>query len=172
MFINGDWVDIRDRVTIYSPATEEAVATVAYGGVEHADAAVSAALAAHNTGTWRSMSPWQRADILDATADHLAARLDDLVHLEAQEAGVTVRQATAFHVGYAISHLHHFADLARRYPFETTCWLHAGQACESGTRLLLPDPLMIQSSPSTCRGSSPSPASARRRRTARWPRSR
>nr|WP_206072320.1 aldehyde dehydrogenase family protein [Antrihabitans stalactiti] len=119
MFIDGGWVDSDEWTTVRNPATEEAVATVALGGVEHANAAVAAAQAAHLRGDWRSMSPNQRADILHATADHLTARLDELVHLEVQEAGATVRQAKAFHVGTAISHLRYFADLARTYNFET-----------------------------------------------------
>jgi aldehyde dehydrogenase (NAD+) len=37
MFIGGDWVDAEDRFEIRSPATEEVVASVARGGLEHAD---------------------------------------------------------------------------------------------------------------------------------------
>jgi len=37
MFIDEDWVDTDDRLEIRSPATEELVATVAKGGVEHTD---------------------------------------------------------------------------------------------------------------------------------------
>jgi len=36
MFINGEWVDTADRFEIRSPATEELVATVTKGGIEHA----------------------------------------------------------------------------------------------------------------------------------------
>ena len=43
MFIDGDWVEGDDRFEIRSPATEELVATVAKGGVEHTDRAVAAA---------------------------------------------------------------------------------------------------------------------------------
>jgi len=53
MFIDGDWVDTDDRFEIRSPATEELVATVAKGGVEHTDQAVAAAQAAHEDGRWR-----------------------------------------------------------------------------------------------------------------------
>ena len=40
MFIDGDWGDTDDRFEIRSPATEELVATVAKGDVEHTDRAV------------------------------------------------------------------------------------------------------------------------------------
>ncbi len=45
MFIGGDWVDADERFEIRSPATEELVATVAKGGLEHTDRAVAAAQA-------------------------------------------------------------------------------------------------------------------------------
>ena len=43
MLIGGDWVDADERFEIRSPATEELVASVAKGGLEHADRAVAAA---------------------------------------------------------------------------------------------------------------------------------
>ena len=36
MLIDGDWVDTEDRFEIRSPATEELVASVAKGDIEHA----------------------------------------------------------------------------------------------------------------------------------------
>jgi aldehyde dehydrogenase (NAD+) len=53
MLIDGDWVESDDRFEIRSPATEEVVASVAKGGLEHTDRAVAAALAAHADGRWR-----------------------------------------------------------------------------------------------------------------------
>ena len=47
MLIGGDWVDADERFEIRSPATEDLVASVAKGGLEHADRAVAAARAAH-----------------------------------------------------------------------------------------------------------------------------
>jgi acyl-CoA reductase-like NAD-dependent aldehyde dehydrogenase len=42
MLIDGAWVDTEDRFEIRSPATEELVASVAKGGIEHADRAIEA----------------------------------------------------------------------------------------------------------------------------------
>ena len=118
MLIDGDWVDTEDRFEIRSPATEELVASVAKGGREHADRAVAAAKAAHADGRWRRKPPAQRAAVLDAIADRLSERIDDLAVLEALENGAPVRQAGAFQIGFSIAHLRYFADLARSYAFE------------------------------------------------------
>ena len=57
MLIDGDWVDTDERFEIRSPATEELVASVAKGGLEHADRAVAAARDAHADGRWRRTPP-------------------------------------------------------------------------------------------------------------------
>ncbi|HJY94918.1 MAG TPA: aldehyde dehydrogenase family protein, partial [Streptosporangiaceae bacterium] len=87
MLIDGDWVDTDDRFEIRSPATEELVASVAKGGLEHTNRAVAAALAAHADGRWRLTPPAQRAAVLDAIADRLTERINELAVLEALENG-------------------------------------------------------------------------------------
>ena len=62
----------------------------------------------------------ERAAVLDAIADRLTERVDDLAVLEALENGAPVRQAGAFQIGFSIAHLRYFADLARTYAFERT----------------------------------------------------
>ena len=118
MLIDGDWVDTDDRFEIRSPATEELVASVAKGGREHADRAVAAAKAAHEAAIWRGTPPAQRAAVLDAIAERLTERMDELAILQALENGTTLRQAGAFHLGFSIAHLRYFAESARRYDFE------------------------------------------------------
>lgn len=95
MYIDGAWQDAAESIEVHSPATGELVATVAYGDVATVDAAVSAAKAAHESGVWRNTSPQQRADILDAIADNLAARADALTVLQVAENGATLRGAGA-----------------------------------------------------------------------------
>ncbi|QYB00537.1 aldehyde dehydrogenase family protein (plasmid) [Rhodococcus sp. USK10] len=117
-FIDGQWVDTDRTFDIIDPANGELVATAARGSVENLDQAVAAAKAAHARGEWRTKTPDERADILSAIVADLSERMDELVALHVKENGVTIRQAMAFHVGYSISHLQYFADLARTYEFE------------------------------------------------------
>ena len=120
MLIDGDWVDTEDRFEIRSPATEELVASVAKGGIGHADQAIGAAKAAHADGRWRRTPPAERAAVLDAIADKLTEQINDLAVLEALENGSPVRQAAAFQIGFSVAHLRYFAGLARSYAFERT----------------------------------------------------
>lgn len=118
MFIDGQWVDGNDTYDIHAPATDELTARVAFGGPEHADAAVAAAKAAHEKGTWRHMTGEQRADVLDRMADSMAAKADLLSQLATGENGVTVRTAGAFHIGLGIANLRVFAAQARAFQAE------------------------------------------------------
>jgi betaine-aldehyde dehydrogenase len=120
MYVDGVWRDAPEAIEVHSPATGELVATVAYGDRTTADDAVAAAKAAHESGVWRSLTQDQRADFLDAIADHLAARSDELTALQVLENGATVRGAGAFLIGYAIANLKYFASLARSYEFQTS----------------------------------------------------
>src|SRR5580693_10600065 len=113
MLIGGDWVDADERFEVRSPATEDLVASVAKGGLEHADRAVLAAKAAHADGRWRRTPPQERAAVLGAIADRLTEQINDLAVLEALENGAPVRQAGAFQIGFSIAHLRYFADQAR-----------------------------------------------------------
>jgi acyl-CoA reductase-like NAD-dependent aldehyde dehydrogenase len=118
MFIDGEYVESADVDEIRDPATEEVVATIARGGVEHADAAVVAARTAFESGSWSRMTPADRSAVLVKIADRLGQELDELVDLEIHANGATVRQATGFHIGYAPTHFLYFAELAATYQWE------------------------------------------------------
>jgi aldehyde dehydrogenase (NAD+) len=118
MLIDGEWVDSDQAYEIPSPATEEIVATVAKGSVEHADRAVETAKRAFDNGDWAGKSPEERSQIMVAIAERLATDVEELLELETMANGATVRQASGFHVGLASPHFMYFAELAATYPFE------------------------------------------------------
>src|SRR5436305_3724143 len=117
LLIGGEAVDTDEVFEIRSPADEELIATVAHGSAKHADAAVAAALQAHEHGDWRLRRPAERADVLEAICEGMSDELDELVELQVRENGATIRQALAFHVGYSVSHLKYFAELTQTYAF-------------------------------------------------------
>lgn len=118
MLIDGKHVDADEMDEILDPATEELYATIARGTVGHADAAVAAARAAFESGTWSRLAPSERSRIMTNIADRIGQELDDLVELEIHTNGATVRQATVFHVGYAAPHFLYFAELAASYEWQ------------------------------------------------------
>jgi aldehyde dehydrogenase (NAD+) len=120
LYIDGQWVDTEDSYEIRSPATEELVATVAKGGIEHVDAAVAAATAAFEEGTWRRTVPSERAALINAVAERVGARADELAALQSKENGATIRITGALHVGLSVAQLQYLAVIAQSYQWETT----------------------------------------------------
>lgn len=118
MFINGKHVDSDEMDQIRDPATEEVYATIARGTAAHADAAVAAARAAFESGSWSRLAPAERSRVLTQIAERLGSEIEDLVELEIHANGATVRQAMGFHVGYAPPHFSYFAELAASYQWE------------------------------------------------------
>jgi acyl-CoA reductase-like NAD-dependent aldehyde dehydrogenase len=125
MYIDGKWVEADELYEIRSPATEELVATVAKGSIDHVDAAVAAAKDAFDEGTWRRTPPAERAALINTVAEKLAARTDELAALQSLENGATIRITGALHVGLSVGQLQYLAAIAQEYQWET-----AGPAIE------------------------------------------
>ena len=118
MFINGKHVDSEESDGIYDPATETLYATIARGSAHDVDAAVAAARAAFDSGSWSRRDPADRSKVMIEIANRIGEEMDDLIELEIHANGATVRQATGFHVGYASPHFMYFAELAATYQWD------------------------------------------------------
>lgn len=118
MRIGGRDVDSDRQMTIVDPGDESVVATVAQGGASHIDAAVAAAKAAFEAGVWSRKTPQERAAVMRRIAAAANDAIDELIELELSCNGATIRQATGFHIGYALTHFNYFADLADTYAWQ------------------------------------------------------
>jgi acyl-CoA reductase-like NAD-dependent aldehyde dehydrogenase len=76
---------------VLEPATEEVLAEVARATVQDVDAAVARAAAAWPA--WRAVAPGERASLLRAVADAVAAHHEELAVLEARNAGKPIGDA-------------------------------------------------------------------------------
>ncbi|NOP99422.1 aldehyde dehydrogenase family protein [Mycolicibacterium fortuitum] len=118
MRIGGKEVDSGQRMSIIDPSNGSLVATVSQGDATHIDAAVAAAKATFESGVWSQLAPRQRASIMRAIAAAAADATAELVDAEMSANGATIRQATGFHVGWALEHFAYFADLADSYVWQ------------------------------------------------------
>jgi acyl-CoA reductase-like NAD-dependent aldehyde dehydrogenase len=67
---------------------------------------------------WSRKTPQERAAVMRRIVDAANDAVDELVELELACNGATVRQATGFHIGYALTHFSYFADLADTYAWQ------------------------------------------------------
>ncbi|MCX8996926.1 NAD-dependent succinate-semialdehyde dehydrogenase [Rhizobiaceae bacterium BDR2-2] len=113
LFIDGEWRDaIGGRtISVFDPATEEKIGTVAHA--EKAD--LDAALAAASKGfkLWRETSAFERSKIMRRAADILRERSADIAVLMTLEQGKPLEQSKAELAG-AADVIDWFAEEARR----------------------------------------------------------
>ncbi len=98
-------------ISVIEPATEDVLAEVPRAGVEEVDAAVAAAKAAFPG--WRDVAPADRARVMHALADALAARHEELARLEARNAGKPIGDARG-EIGMVIDTFRYYAGAPER----------------------------------------------------------
>jgi hypothetical protein len=102
-----------------APATGETLAAVARSSAADVGAAVAAAERAM-AGPWGRTSAAERADLLDAIADGIQGRLEELAELESRDTGKPVWLARAVDIPRAVANFRFFAGAIRHD--ETGCY--------------------------------------------------
>jgi aldehyde dehydrogenase (NAD+) len=99
LYIGGQWVQATgdETIDVVNPYTEEVIAGVPAGTAADVDRAVAAARAAFPG--WAATSVDERADLLDAVAEQLSERGDELAAIIASELGAPVGLARLIQVG-------------------------------------------------------------------------
>ena len=111
-FIGGKHAASADGATfdVADPVTNLPYASVAAGGPEDIDRAVTAASAAFTDDPWPGLPARQRAGILNRIADGIEARADRIAELETFDTGLPVTQARG-QAARAAENFRFFADL-------------------------------------------------------------
>jgi betaine-aldehyde dehydrogenase len=114
MFIDGEWVSSSDGQTrdIISPHTGAVMATVQEGTAEDANRAVAAAKKAF-TETWFDSTPKDRQLALLKLADAVEEHADELVKIEAENAGKPAELTMSEEIPPIVDNLRFFAGAAR-----------------------------------------------------------
>jgi len=100
----GEWA------TSISPVTEEPIGRTPVATRGDVDRAVKAAEAAWPL--WAAKTPMQRAEVLNAFADAIAARADEILKVEVTDTGNTIRPMRMIDVPTATESLRYYAGLA------------------------------------------------------------
>ncbi|WP_407553907.1 aldehyde dehydrogenase family protein [Streptomyces sp. Pv4-95] len=118
MYIDGSWRPAAGSGTIdvVNPADGQVIAAVPAGSAQDVDAAVRAARAA--LPAWAATSPAERAGLLTALRDQLAARAEEIAETVTAELGSPLAFSTAVHAGVPVAVCGSYAELARSYAFE------------------------------------------------------
>jgi betaine-aldehyde dehydrogenase len=120
LYIGGQWVPStgNGRLVVVNPATEEPIGYAPDATAEDIRRAVDAARSAADRGRWLQLGPADRAELLDAFADRLVARADEIAAVITAESGLPIRLVRMFHVASPVGALRYAATLARTTAFE------------------------------------------------------
>lgn len=114
-YVGGRFVEAASGATIddIAPATGATIATIPRSDVADVEAAVVAADAA--ASGWGRTTVSERADLLDAIADRIEARLDELATLESLDTGKPRSLARSVDIPRAIANFRFFAGAVRHH---------------------------------------------------------
>ncbi|MBN9278762.1 MAG: aldehyde dehydrogenase family protein, partial [Hyphomicrobium sp.] len=114
LLIHGAWTDAANSLTFNTsnPATGEVITQIAEAGVLDIDAAVISARRALDEGPWPQMTGVQRGRILRRLADFIEQDRENLVVLEALDAGKPLAATRRQDLPAAIDCLEYYAGWA------------------------------------------------------------
>ncbi|MCH2211198.1 MAG: aldehyde dehydrogenase family protein [Fuerstiella sp.] len=113
-YVNGQWVEASSDATfnVVDPGSGSRIATVTSLQKADVDAAVDAADAAFNKGTWSKMPVNERGAVLHRIAEAVEQRLHEFAQVESLDCGKVYDQAVGDIQGL-IETFRYFADLAQ-----------------------------------------------------------
>jgi len=113
-FIGGRLVPALDGGVFddVSPIDGKVITQVARGRAADVDAAVKAARASFESGTWRRMEPRERKTILKRFAELIRADVDRLALLETRDVGKPIRNSVAVDVANCADCIEYYAEFA------------------------------------------------------------
>lgn len=118
MYIGGAWrpAATADTIAVVNPADEQVIGHVPAGSAEDIDAAVHAARKAFPG--WAATAPAERAALIGALRDQLAARKDEIAETVTAELGAPLQFSQMVHAGVPVLVAGSYAELAATYAFE------------------------------------------------------
>ncbi|MGB6243367.1 MULTISPECIES: aldehyde dehydrogenase family protein [Gordonia] len=118
LYVNGEWVAPtgRDRIPVVNPATEQIIGSIV--DADETDVAAAFAAAREALSAWSARPVDERADYLDALADALHDRGEELAALATAEIGMPLAESRGVQAALPEQVLRSTADAARRLDWE------------------------------------------------------
>jgi betaine-aldehyde dehydrogenase len=118
LYVDGSWVASsgRDTIDVIDATTEDIVGRVPSGTVADIERAVQAAARAFPA--WSATPVAERARLLNAVADRLEARADEIASLVSHEVGTTLAYSVDTQAGLPIKDVRTIAQLLPTYEWE------------------------------------------------------
>ena len=114
-YIGGEWraPSSTDCFELVNPSTEEVIGTVPEAKRADIDAAVAAARAAFDSGSWSGMTRSDRAAIMERFLGAIASRGEQIAQAVSQQNGMPIAVSSQLEGQFAAGVLHYYTEMAK-----------------------------------------------------------
>ncbi len=112
LYINGKFVEAKDKQSIINPSTGKVIAEAALASLKEVDLAISSARAAFDQGEWPRLALSERKNFISKIAQGILDKAGELAQIESLNTGKPIKEATFMDIPsaaktfeYAANHL-------------------------------------------------------------------
>lgn len=120
LFINGEFVEAKNRQTVINPASGEVIAEAAVASKEDIGRAISSARESFDTGIWPRISLAERKEFLLKIAQEILDKAAELARLETLNTGKPIKESTFMDVPSSAKTFEYFANHLKEFLEEET----------------------------------------------------
>jgi len=132
LYINGEFVETRERQNVLNPSTGKVIAQVFLASEKEIDLAVESARKAFDKGAWRGFSLKERKAVILRIAEGILNKAEELARIETESTGKPIKETTLMDVPSAAKTFEHAANNLENYLVNETL----APAQEAGAVLL------------------------------------
>ncbi|MDD4981597.1 MAG: aldehyde dehydrogenase family protein [Candidatus Omnitrophota bacterium] len=132
LYINGEFVETRERQNVLNPSTGKVIAQVFLASEKEIDLAVESARKAFDKGAWRGFSLKERKAVILRIAEGILNKAEELARIETESTGKPIKETTFMDVPSAAKTFEHAANNLENYLINETL----APAQEAGAVLL------------------------------------
>jgi len=115
LFIDGKFIENKNKQSIVNPATSEPIAEVSVASTEDIEYALSAARKAFDSGTWKNLSLPQRREYILKISQGILDKAQGLASLESLNTGKPIKETTFMDIPSSAATFEYFANNLEKF---------------------------------------------------------
>jgi len=115
LFINGKFVDTKEKQNILNPSTGKVIAEAAVASIKEVDLAIASAREAFDKGPWPRLSLGERKKIILNINQGILNKAGELAKIETENTGKPIKESTFMDIPSAAKTFEHAADNFQSY---------------------------------------------------------
>ncbi|MDD5155221.1 MAG: aldehyde dehydrogenase family protein, partial [Candidatus Omnitrophica bacterium] len=130
LFINGEFINTREKQKIINPATKEVIAEVSVASEKEAEMAIASSRSCFDSGQWSDISPEERKKFILKILEGMLERAAELARLETLNTGKPIKESTFMDVPSSVKAFEQAANNFQRYLEEEIVNVPAQAQCK------------------------------------------